>query len=315
MRGERLLRLLLLLQSSGRLTAAQAAETLEVSLPTARRDLEALAAAGVPVYSTPGRGGGWQLVGGARTDLTGLTEPETLSLFGLLGPASAGNPEATRALSKLLLAVPRPFRDHARTAWAATVVDSVGWGQQPTAEPASVATLRSAVIGRREVELTYLPRSGPRQRRRLHPLGVVAKAGQWYLLAATPAGLRTFRADRVAEVRQTAATFEPPEGFDLSTVWAEVADRVERLRTPVPATVRVAARHVDVILTQFAGEVVVAGDPATLVIRAHLARGLAEQLAGWGNAVEVVTPPEVRAELARIGAELLGRYAPGGLPA
>lgn len=284
-----------------------------MSVPTARRDLEALAAAGVPVYSKPGRGGGWQPVGGARTDLTGLTEPETLSLFGLLGPASAGNPEATRALSKLLLAVPDPSATTPAPPGPPTVVDSVHSGRQP-AEPASVADLRSAVIGRREVELTYLPRSGPRQRRRLHPLGVVAKAGQWYLLAATPAGLRSFRADRVAEVRQTAATFEAPEGFDLSTAWAEVADRVERLRTPVPATVRVAARHVDVILTQFAGEVVVAGDPATLVIRAHLAHGLAEQLAGWSNAVEVVTPPEVRAELARIGAELLGRYAPGGLP-
>ena len=94
MRADRLLAVLLLLQARGRVTAAEVADELEVSERTARRDLEALAMSGVPLYSRQGRGGGWELIGGARTDLTGLTAAETRALFLVLGPTSPATPQA-----------------------------------------------------------------------------------------------------------------------------------------------------------------------------------------------------------------------------
>src|SRR5256885_7840072 len=102
MRADRLVATLLLMQARGRVTAAELAHELEISVATARRDLEALSAAGVPVYPQAGRGGGWSLVGGARTDLTGLTAREAQALFLLAGPAASISPAVRSALRKLV---------------------------------------------------------------------------------------------------------------------------------------------------------------------------------------------------------------------
>src|SRR5436189_4732855 len=110
MRADGLVATLLLMQARGRVTAAELAEELEISVATARRDLEALSAAGVPVYPQPGRGGGWSLVGGARTDLSGLTAPEVQALFLLVGPAASVSPRAKAALRKLVRALHVPRR-------------------------------------------------------------------------------------------------------------------------------------------------------------------------------------------------------------
>src|SRR4051794_37344406 len=134
MRADRLVATLLLMQSRGRVTAAEVASELEVSVATARRDLEALSSAGIPVYPQPGRGGGWALVGGARTDLTGLTAPETQALFLLAGPAASVAPEVRSALRKLVRALPETFRVDAEAAAEAVLVDSSGWGE-PAKEP------------------------------------------------------------------------------------------------------------------------------------------------------------------------------------
>src|SRR3984893_9925686 len=110
MRADRLVAILLRLQRRGQVTAAEAAAELEVSERTARRDLEALGMAGLPVYSTKGRNGGWGLAGGGRTDLSGLTEAEVRTLFLLAGPSSSATPELRAALRKLVRALPEPFR-------------------------------------------------------------------------------------------------------------------------------------------------------------------------------------------------------------
>ena len=123
MRADRLVATLLFLQTRGRVTAAQVAAELEVSTRTARRDLEALSIAGIPVYSQPGRNGGWSLVGGARTDLTGLTAAEARTLFLVAGPSSAVTPEAKAALRKLIQALPETFRAEAEQAASAIVID------------------------------------------------------------------------------------------------------------------------------------------------------------------------------------------------
>src|SRR5215475_4065602 len=135
MRADRLVAALLLLQRRGRVTAADLAGELEVSVATARRDLEALSAAGIPVYPQSGRGGGWSLVGGARTDLSGLSAAEARALFLLVGPAAAVAPEAKAALRKLVRALPSTFRADAEAAADAVVIDPVRWGGRARERP------------------------------------------------------------------------------------------------------------------------------------------------------------------------------------
>src|SRR6266436_1226970 len=122
-RADRLVAVLMLLQTRGRVTAAEVAAELEISERTARRDLDALAMAGLPVYSQPGRNGGWELLGGARTDLSGLNAAEARALFLVAGPSSTATPEVKAALRKLVRALPETFRSQAEAASEAVVVD------------------------------------------------------------------------------------------------------------------------------------------------------------------------------------------------
>ncbi len=311
MRADRLVAALLVLQSRGRVTAASLAAELEVSVATARRDLEALSAAGIPVYPQAGRGGGWQLVGGARTDLTGLSAPEARALFLLLGPASSAAPAARAALRKLLRALPATFRAEAAAASEAVVVDPAGWGEGAREHP-GVTVLIDAVVGQRVVEFDYAGRGGAPARRRAEPWGLVDKGGTWYLVAGTVGGRRTFRVDRMAGVVLTGQGFERPADLDVPGTWQEVVGEVERRRSPVVATVLAAARLVPVLEDRFGRHCAVGGRSdgdgrARLRVAAHTARSVAEQLAGFGGAVEVLEPAEVRAELAALGAELVER--------
>ena len=159
MRADRLVAALLVLQARGRVTAAELARELEISERTARRDLEGLAMAGIPVYSQPGRGGGWELVGGARTDLSGLTADEARALFLIAGPADA-TPEVRAALRKLVQALPATFREHAEAAASAVVHDPSGWDQTVPAAPDHLEELQRAVIEGVRVELDYRGRDG-----------------------------------------------------------------------------------------------------------------------------------------------------------
>src|SRR5881398_3349825 len=129
MRADRLVAILLMLQTRGQVTAAEVASELEISERTARRDLEALGMAGLPIYSKQGRNGGWQLAGGGRTDLSGLSADEARALFLVAGPASTATPEIKAALRKLVRALPEPFRAHAEAASSSVVVDPGGWGR------------------------------------------------------------------------------------------------------------------------------------------------------------------------------------------
>ncbi|MFI7618648.1 helix-turn-helix transcriptional regulator [Nonomuraea terrae] len=307
MRADRLVAALLLLQARGRVTAAELAEELEVSVATARRDLEALSAAGIPVYPQPGRGGGWQLVGGARTDLSGLTAAESQALFLLLGPAGSGEPVLASALRKLVHALPATFRADAEAAARAVVSDPAGWGEAERETPALVRALRDAVVRRRKVRLTYRGTE-----RLVDPLGLADKDGTWYLVAGTEAGRRTFRVDRVDSAEVTDLRAEHPDDFDLPAEWARVVAEMERRRSLVSAVVLIDARFLPVLRSHFARHCEVIGQEDGRVrarVGAHLVRSIAEQLAGWGAMVEVVEPESVRAELARIGRELTERHA------
>ena len=316
MRAERLVAALLVLQARGRVTAAQLADELEVSVATARRDLEALSGAGIPVYPQPGRGGGWSLLGGARTDLSGLTAAEAQALFVLLGPSAGIVPEARSALRKLVRALPDPFRPDADAAARAVVVDQAAWGQQGKDRPPLVEPLQTAVVRRRKVRLVYAGRSlaggGPSERH-VDPWGLVDKDDIWYLVAGTDKGQRTFRLDRIVEAEVTDLPAGRPADFELADAWQRVVDEVEQRRSGASATVLVAAGLVTGLRMSFGRYVDVVGEQPDGRLRARVAAqsttAVAEQLAGWATMVEVVGPPEVVAELARIGAVLVDRYS------
>ncbi|PSL57636.1 putative DNA-binding transcriptional regulator YafY [Saccharothrix carnea] len=314
MRADRLVAVLLLMQARGRVTAAELAGELEVSVATARRDLEALSSAGVPVYPQPGRGGGWRLVGRARTDLSGLTASEARALFLLVGPAASGSPEVRAALRKLVRALPETFREGALAAADAVVVDVAGWGEVGRGRPGLVGVLEEAVVGRRRVVLVYEGRGGVRSERVVEPWGLVDKDEVWYLVAGTGAGERTFRVDRVVSARVTEEVFERPVGFDLSVAWERVVSEVERRRGSVSAVVSVEPRFAHVLRDQFGRHCEVlaeVGGRARLRLSAPAPLMIAQVLAGWGGLVEVVESGAVRAELARLGAELVALHGSG----
>ena len=223
-RADRLVATLLLLQRRPRVTAGEVAAELEVSERTARRDLQALSTAGIPVYAQPGRGGGWSLVGGARTDLSGLTAAEARALFRVAGPAADATSELRAALRKLVQALPETFRAEAEKAANAVVLDPAHWGGRAPATPPHLEALQRAVIEGVQVRLGYADRAGSVTERTVHPLGLVSKGTVWYLVADTEAGRRTFRVWRVRSVELTDQPAVRPPGFDLATAWREVVD-------------------------------------------------------------------------------------------
>lgn len=317
MRADRLVAILMMLQTRGQVTAAEVARELEVSERTARRDLDALGMAGLPIYSKQGRNGGWQLLGGARTDLSGLTAAEARALFLVAGPSSSATPEVKAALRKLVRALPEPFRDEAEAASSAVIVDPTVWGARYRARPTPphLVALQNAVIDAEQVELGYVARDGTESTRTVHPLGLATKNQVWYLMADTDAGLRTFRIDRVRSVQHTGRAVVRPEGFDLAAAWREVLDKVDSYWAAVCVKGTVVRDHVHVLRWVFGRRLTIddraANGPDEMVpfevVGPHLV-GLAGELAGFGGAIEVHDPPELREELARIGRELVSVY-------
>lgn len=302
---------LLLLQSRGRVTAAEVADELEISERTARRDLEALAMAGIPVYSQAGRGGGWSLVGGARTDLSGLTAAEARTLFLVAGPSASATPQVKAALRKLMRALPEPFRAQAEAAASAVVLDPASWDRTDLPPP-HLEVLQHAVVDGVKVRLRYAGRDRPESERIVHPLGLVAKASVWYLIAGTDAGLRTFRVSRVRSVSVTDEPVERPDGFDLATTWRSIVDTLDERRTPFRAVVRAPEDVVPWLRAAFGTRASVMGAAddgrVDVEVRGWSAPSLAAEIAGFGARVEVLGPAEVRDHLARLGAELTARY-------
>jgi predicted DNA-binding transcriptional regulator YafY len=314
-RADRLVAILLLLQTRGRVTAAEVAAELEVSERTARRDLEALGMAGLPIYSQQGRNGGWQLMGGARTDLSGLTSAEARALFLVAGPASSATPEVKAALRKLIRALPEPFRADAEAASAAVHVDPSGWGTGAVDRPPPpfLEVLQHAVIEGCQVELGYVARDRAESTRVVHPLGLASKGRSWYLVADTDAGMRTFRVDRVRSVERTGERVVRPPDFDLATAWRMVTDRMEEQRFGVWATGRAAPAVVGPLRWVFGPRVHIGppGDDGRVAVELGGADAmqLSWRLAGFGGEVVIDEPAELRAELGRIGRELASTYS------
>ncbi|MEN8672134.1 WYL domain-containing protein [Nocardioides sp.] len=314
MRTDRLVAILLMLQRRERVTAKEVASELEVSERTARRDLDALAMSGIPLYSVQGRGGGWRLLGGARTDLSGLTSSEARALFLVAGPAAAGAPAVKAALRKLVRALPEPFRDEAEAAASSVVLDPRHWGSTrgAPAPPRFLDTLQDAVIRGHQVRLGYVDRAGARTDRTVHPLGIIAKGRAWYLVAGTETGRRTFRIDRVSSAASSDRPVDRPADFDLAESWREIADEVERGRTPVEIHATCAPDGLGLLQAAVGHDLEVGGTTddgrITVVVRGPSEYGLAGHLAGLVEWLEITGPPGVRDRLAAIGTALVGRY-------
>jgi predicted DNA-binding transcriptional regulator YafY len=311
MRADRLVTALLVLQAKGRVTAEGLAEELEVSVKTARRDLDALASAGLPVYAQPGRGGGWFLLGGARTDLSGLTAAEARALFLLTGQAASLPPEARAALRKLVRALPEPFRADAQAAASAVMLDATRWGGTAPPAPPHIDSLQRAVIERRQVRLDYVNRRRHESTPTVHPLGLVQKGSARYLVAGTDRGQRTFQVARIRSVVILDERAERPDDFDLARAWASMVATVEQSRRRIRALVRVPAYALGPLREGWGADLTVlseAEDHVLIELAAAMPEMIAEQLAGWGGQVDVISPDAVRGHLARIGAELAERY-------
>ncbi len=236
MRASRLLSLLLLLQNRGRMTAQQLAGELEVSVRTIYRDVEALSAAGIPLYGDAGHDGGYQLLGGYRTRLTGLTaaEAEALFLSGLPGPAAElglGSVLAAATL-KLQAALPAPLRGNADRLAERFYLDAPGWYRRPEDVP-HLPAVASAVWERQVIQVTYQRWKEPAEvTRRLEPHGLVLKAGTWYVVARCDGAMRTYRVDQIVAATSCDCGFTAEPGFDLASYWhGYLADFHRQLHT------------------------------------------------------------------------------------
>ncbi|WP_405998335.1 helix-turn-helix transcriptional regulator [Streptomyces sp. NBC_00829] len=319
MKSDRLLSILLLLQTRALVPATELAERLEVSVRTIYRDVESLSASGVPVYAERGRHGGIALLPGFRTDVTGLTADESRALFVLAaqGAHSAlGLDEALgSALRKVMAALPEPHRPAAELTSRRILVDPARWMRLPH-RAVDLDVLNTAVFTDRRLRLRYR-HSGTTEPRTytLDPYGLVVKAGVWYLIADHRTRPRLFRADRVLSATLTDAPVRRREGQELADVWEVLRRQVQDRPTNVRVSARVKADRLDLFLRIHAGMLAEEPVPAGEWTRLELAVPsvmAARALLAFGESVEILSPPEARAELARAAAAVVELYGAGG---
>jgi predicted DNA-binding transcriptional regulator YafY len=320
MRASRLVSLLLLLQARGGMTASELAEELEVSVRTIHRDVEALGASGVPIYAERGPHGGIRLVDGYRTRLTGMTTEEADALFlsGLPGPAAElglGTVVAAARL-KVLAALPTELRGRASRLLERFHLDAAGWFRAGESVP-HLAAIAQCVWDGQRLELDYQRSSDTLVTRTLDPLGLVLKAGVWYLVGAHDGQVRTYRVSRVRGVEARSERADRPAGFDLATYWSDSITAYEREQPRIEVTLRVRRTSTrwleDVIDAPVLSSAIELPDPdpdAWRRIRVSLdwPREVAGRLLALGGAIEVLEPPELRSEIASLAAETVARY-------
>lgn len=317
MRASRLLSILTTLQAKGHVTAAALAAECEVSLRTIYRDVDALSAAGIPIYSVQGSSGGYRLLDGYRVRLNGLSSQEVDALFlaGLTRQAAdlGMSAVAASARSKLLAALPETLRSGAMK--TRFYFDAPAW----FAEPETLLHLPSiadAVWKQHPIRMRYQSRNSDKERR-VEPLGIVLKGGAWYLVAHVDGEVRSFRVSRITEMAVLDERFEYPSAFDLEAHWTESIRRYEVDLHPNKAEVRLSPWGLDKmndILPPYVRDGAVIAENAdaqgwrqvTLSVgsMAHAAM----EILRFGKEAEVVGPPELRAEMASVAAALADIY-------
>lgn len=315
MQASRLLSILMLLQARGRLTAGALAQALEVSERTVLRDIDQLSAAGVPLWGVRGRQGGFQLREGWSTRLTGMTEPEAqaLLLAGLPGPATelGLGAAAASARLKMVASLPGEWREQADRVGQRLHIDPVDWYRAQDA-PNFLREVADAVWRARRIEVRYESWRGQAWRV-LEPLGLVLKAGAWYLVAravdATPTakgdGVRTYRLASLLELKVGAA-FRRPQRFDLAGTWQASAARFESELRSLEVRARVTPRG----MTWLGNARIPFSDAVNdeVTLRVESVEQGARQLLAFGDEIEVLSPPALRERMAQQAAAVLARY-------
>ncbi|WP_432979146.1 helix-turn-helix transcriptional regulator [Dactylosporangium sp. CA-233914] len=321
MRASRLLSTLLLLQTRGRRTAQQIADELEVSVRTVYRDIEALSAAGVPVYADRGPAGGFALLDGYRTSLTGLTTDEAAALFLTGSGATAGDlglgPTLDAARLKLLAALPAEQRSMAGRIQQRVHVDAPGWFRDPEAPP-FLEAVATSVWEERKIRISYRKWDGSAVERTLSPLGLVLKGTAWYMVAVGRSRTNAFRISRIESLTPLDEHFTRPEDFDLRRYWLEFADRLqETLYAGGSATVRLGPRALRLwfLLGPVAERALrETGRPDTdgwvrVVLPIESLEHARVDLGRFGADVEVLEPAELRSLMRATAEEMLRRYS------
>lgn len=322
MKASRLLSILMLLQTRERMTAAALAQALEVSQRTILRDVDHLSAAGVPIWAERGREGGFRLRPGWSTQLTGMTEPEAnaLLLAGLPGAATelGLGSAAVSVRLKLVASLPVPLRDQAARVAERLHVDPVDWYRTPDS-PTELRQAAEAVWHGRRIRVRYASwrRTAWRE---LEPLGLVLKAGAWYLAAreADQRDVRTYRLASVLELRPGRGSFRRPSGFDLASYWRESAARFESELRPLQARVSLSARALGWLVHARSRFVEVPGDPgagagwhSVLLDLESLEQG-ARQILSFGGEARVIEPAPLRARVADLAGRIAVDHRPAG---
>ncbi|WP_418956665.1 helix-turn-helix transcriptional regulator [Streptomyces tritici] len=319
MRAARLIKMVLLLQSKPSMTAAELAAELEVSERTVTRDALALSEAGVPVYADRGRAGGYRLVGGYRTRLTGLArdEAEALFLSGLPGALRDMGLEdaASTARLKLAAALSPALKDAPSSAAQRFHLDAPGWYQEPRT-PELLAPIAEAVWDDRPVTARYR-RPDNEVTRDLEPYGLVLKAGVWYVCARAGASWRTYRVDRFTHVELGAGRFARDPDFDLPAFWAERAEEFARslLRTEVVLRLtEQGARRLPYVTDRAAAEEALAtaernaDGRLTATLRVENEDVAYGQLLTLGPEAEILTPQSLRSRFSEAARALSNLY-------
>lgn len=318
MRASRLVSILLLLQVRGRMSAVELADRLEVSARTIYRDLDALSEAGVPVSTQPGPGGGCWLLDGYRTRLTGLTAEEASALFmaGLPGPAGElglGTALAAAQL-KLLAALPDELRTRAGWARDRFHLDAPRWFDHAGgADEGHLVTAAGAMWDDRLLEVRYQREGLPVATHVVEPLGLVLKAGVWYLVVRAPgrAEPHVYRLSRVLSATRLEQPFDRPAGFDLAEFWSRWSRAFEASRPRAQVVLRLAPEALPAARAA-AADVMLEDAEADGWVRATLVferlDWAACSILSLGAGAEVLEPAELRERVAAAAQAMVDRY-------
>jgi predicted DNA-binding transcriptional regulator YafY len=318
MRADRLLSIILLLQIHHRLTARELAERLEVSARTIHRDMEALSGAGIPVFAERGITGGWMLMDGYSTNLTGLNEAEILALFAtkptrLLADLNLDK-ASDAALIKLLAALPSASRQNAEYARQRIYIDVTGWSRSEETVP-FLQTIQEAIWQERKVLFKYQRGDKCTVERLIDPLGLVAKGSVWYLVAAVEGDTRSYRVSRIQDLRLTDQPCIRPQGFDLSAFWEKSSAKFKATLPSYNAIVRVdpsivprmpyAGRFVRIEHTDQPDE----DGWVKVSLRFDIEDMACEYVLSFGPHIEVLEPQSLREKVIKLAESIISFYA------
>ncbi|HVF21824.1 MAG TPA: YafY family protein [Pyrinomonadaceae bacterium] len=318
MRADRLLSIVLLLQTNRQLTSRALAERLEVSERTIHRDMEALSVSGIPVVAERGSNGGWSLLGEYRTNLTGLNEAEIQSLFVTQPPKLLADLRLEKAsegaLLKLLAALPAMYRRGAEQARRRIHIDTAGWSRQEESVPL-LPVLQEAIWLERKLRFTYQRGPGCHDvEREVDPLGLVAKGSAWYLVAGVAGEVRSYRISRMSQAEVLNEQCTVPAGFDLAAYWEQSTTAFKTARPNYTAQFRVSP---DVFLRlRFAGRFARVGDTVEkdpdgwlrIPVGFDVEEMAVEYALSFGSKLEVIEPRSLREKVIAAAKEVVEFY-------